>query len=264
MKRPLFQVLLLVFLALAVVEAAVQAQKKRRPSIPVKKPSTQQNQNPRENTATVNTAIVVDERLAVLRAQPSLYAMPVQRMRRGRTISISGAREADGVTFYRVNLSASEGEGWVQAEAVVGKFRRGDDERLARLVQSSEGFDQIERATIFLENFPKSPLRPAMLLLYGDLIEEAAAVISREATRRLNRREMTATGAPVHSFYLNYTSLDRYRRLGIGFVFNSSTKILHYDGAAWREVLTKFPKSPEAAEAQKRLDSLKEKLERKP
>jgi hypothetical protein len=262
MKRPLFQVLLLVFLALA-VQAAAQAQKKRRPSIPVKKPFTEQNQNPRENAAAANTAIVVDERLAVLRAQPSLYAMPVQRMRRGRTISISGTREADGVTFYRVNLSASEGAGWVQAEAVVGKFRRGDDERLARLVQSSEGFDQIERATIFLENFPKSPLRPAMLLLYGDLIEETAAALSREATRRLNRREMAATGAPIYSFYLNYTSLDRYRRLGIGFVFNSNTKILHYDGGAWKEILTKFPKSPEAAEAQKRLDSLKEKLGRK-
>jgi len=253
--KPTFHVLLFVFLAFAV---QIQAQKKRRPLIPVKKPVAQ-NQAPRENT---NTAIVVDERLAVLRASPSLYAMPVQRMRRGRTISISGAKDADGVTFYRVSLPA-EGVGWMQAEAVVGKFRRGDDERLARLVQSSEGFDQIERATIFLENFPKSPLRPAMLLLFGDLVEENAAVMSREATRRLSRREMTATGAPLHSFYLNYTSLDRYRRLDIGFVFNSDTKTLHYDGAAWKEILAKFPKSSEAVEAQKRLDSLKEKLERK-
>ena len=142
--------------------------------------------------------------------------------------------------------------------------RRGDDERLARLVQSSEDFDQIERATIFLENFPKSSLRPAMLLLFGDLIEEAAATLAREAARRLNRREMSATGAPLHSFYLNYTSLDRYRRLGVNFVFNPNTKMLHYDGASWREIIAKFPKSTEAAEAQKRLDSLKEKMERKP
>ncbi|HLM02696.1 MAG TPA: hypothetical protein VK400_16705 [Pyrinomonadaceae bacterium] len=255
--KPTFLVLLLFSFVFAV---QTQAQKKRRPATPAKKSAVAENQNPRE--AVANTMIVVDERLAVLRAQPSLYAMPVQRMRRGRAVLISGAREADGVTFYRVNLSA-EGFGWMQSEAVVGKFRRGDDERLARLVQSSEGFDQIERATIFLENFPKSPLRPAMLLLFGDLIEENAGVISREATRRLNRREMAATGAPVHSFYLNYTSLDRYRRLGIGFVFNADTKILHYDGAAWKEILTKFPKSPEAAEAQKRLASLKEKLERK-
>lgn len=262
MKRT-FQVLLLLAFALHAAGAEAQAQKKRRSPVPVKKPFVQQSQNPRENAVAVNTAIVVDERLAVLRAQPSLYAMPVRRIRRGRTISISGAREADGVTFYRVSLSA-KGVGWVQAEAVVGKFRLGDDVRLARLVHSSEGFDQIERANIFLENFPKSPLRPAMLLLYGDLIEEGAAAISRDATRRLSRREMAATGAPVHSFYLNYTSLDRYRRLGIGFAFNSNTKLLHYNGAAWREILTKFPKSTEAAEAQKRLDSLKAKLERKP
>jgi outer membrane protein assembly factor BamD (BamD/ComL family) len=51
--------------------------------------------------------------------------------------------------------------------------------------------------------------------------------------------------------------------LGVGFVFNPNTKILHYDGAAWKEILTRFPKSPEVGEAQKRLDSLKEKLERK-
>jgi hypothetical protein len=253
--KPTFHVLLLVFLVFVV---QTQAQKKRRPITSVKKPVAQ-NQIPREN---VNSVIVVDERLAVLRAQPSLYATPIQRMRRGRAISISGVKESDGVTFYRVNLSA-EGAGWVQAEAVVGKARRGDDERLARLVHSSGGFDQIERATIFLENFPKSSLRPAMLLLFGDLVEENAAVISREATRRLNRREMSATGAPLHSFYLNYTSLDRYRRLGVGFVFNSNTKILHYNGAAWKEILTKFSKTPEAAEAQKRLDSLKEKMERK-
>lgn len=253
--KPTFLVLLIVFLAFA---AEIQAQKKRRSPIPVKKPSAE-NQIQREN---LNTAVVVDERLAVLRAQPSLYAKPLQRMRRGRTVSISGARDADGVTFYRVNLAA-EGIGWVQAEAVVGRFRRGDDERLARLVQSSDGFNQIERAMIFFENFPKSPLRPAMLLLFGDLVEENAAMISREAARRLSRREMAATGAPVHSFYLNYTSLDRYRRLGIGFVFNPNTKTLHYDGAAWKEILTKFPKASEAVEAQKRLDSLKEKLERK-
>jgi hypothetical protein len=253
--KPTFLVFLLVFFAFAV---QIQAQKKRRPSIPVKKPVVQ-NQAARE---TQNTAIVIDERLAVLRASPSLYAAPIQRMRRGRTISISGAKEADGVTFYRVNLPP-EGVGWVQAEAVAGRFRRGDDERLARLVQSSEGFEQIERATILLENFPSSRLRPAMLLLFGDLVEENGATLSREATRRLSRREMAATGAPVHSFYLNYTGLDRYRRLGVGFVFNPNTKLLHYDGAVWKEILTKFPKSSEAVEAQKRLDSLKEKLERK-
>ena len=205
-------------------------------------------------------AIVVDERLSVLRAEPSFAAKPVQRMRSGRTVTISGSREADGVTFYRIN--AAPNYGWVQAEAVFSKARRGDDTRLAKLVQSSDGFEQIERAQIFLEIYPDSSLRPTILLLLGDLMEETALKLSAEATRRLDRREMAATDAPLHSFYLNYVSLDRYRRMGINFVFNSKTKLFHYDGAGWREIVKIFPKFAEAIEAQKRLDSLKMKMEK--
>ena len=203
-------------------------------------------------------AIVVDERLSVLRSEPSFAAKPVQRMRTGRIVMISGSRVADGVTFYRIN--AAPNYGWVQAEAVFSKARRGDDARLAKLVQSSDGFEQIERAGIFLETFPDSPLRPAILLLLGDLMEEFALKLSAEATRRLDRREMAATDAPLHSFYLNYVSLDRYRKININFVFNSNTKLFHYDGAGWREIIKKFPQSAEAVEAQKRVDSLNEKM----
>lgn len=181
-------------------------------------------------------------------------------MRRGRIISISGVKQADGVTFYRVNAPPNN-FGWMPAEAVVEKSKKGEDARLARLAQASEGFEQIERAQIFLDNFPDSPLRPAMLLLVGDLLEETALKLSTEATRRLDRREMAASGAPLHSFYLNYVSLDRYRRLGIVFLFNPTIKLFHYNGASWREIVKRFPKSNEATEAQKRLDALKEKTE---
>jgi hypothetical protein len=149
----------------------------------------------------------------------------------------------------------------VQKEAIAGKFRRGDDERLARLIQASDGFEQIERAQIFVENFTNSPFRPAILLLFGDLMEEAALKISAEAAKHLSRREMAASGAPLHSFYLNYSGLDRYQRLGIGLLFNSETKLFHYDGATWREIIEKSPTTNESVEAQKRLDSLKEKME---
>ena len=50
--------------------------------------------------------------------------------------------------------------------------------------------------------------------------------------------------------------------LGILFLFNSTTKLFHYDGASWKEIVSKFAASPEAAEAQKRLDSLKLKMEK--
>ena len=246
MKCLFLSIFIIVFLA---VGFNTQAQNRRRISPKAKNPVA---------AKLPNTAIVVDERLAVLRVEPSFYARAVQRMRRGRTVTVSGAREADGVTFYRIN--AAPNYGWLQAEAVVGKFRRGDDARLAKLVQSSEGFEQIERAAIFLETYTDSPLRPAILLLLGDLIEETALKLSGEATRRLDRREMAASGAPLHSFYLNYVSLDRYRKIGINFVFNSNTKLFHYDGANWREIIKKFPQSAEALEAQKRIDSLNEKM----
>ena len=50
---------------------------------------------------------------------------------------------------------------------------------------------------------------------------------------------------------------------GINFVFNTGTKSFHYDGANWREITKQSPKSPEAIEAQKRLASLQEKMEKK-
>jgi hypothetical protein len=246
------------FLAISLVFLAfvftTEAQNKRKLNLPIKKISAAKsvNENP-------NTAVVVDERLAVLRSEPSLYARSIQRMRRGRILAISGVKQADGVTFYRVIVPPNN-YGWVQAEAVVTKRKKGDDERLARLVQVSEGFEQIERAVLYLESFPNSALSPAILLLLGDLAEENALKLSGEATRRLDRREMGATGAPLHSFYLNYAGLDRYRKLNINFLFNSGTKKFHFDGASWNTIISKFPKSSEVEEAKKRLDSLKEKM----
>lgn len=248
MKRPVFLLLLLLFF----LNFNTEAQKryvKPKPRLVVQK-----------SAANSGKAIVIDERLAVLRNAPSLFAKPIQRMRRGRLVLISETKDADGVTFYRV-VAVPNAQGWVQKEAVAGMFRSGDDERLARLVQSSDGFDQIERARIFLENFPDSPFRPSILLLFGDLMEEIALKLSAEAAKRLSRREMAATGAPLHSFYLNYSSLDRYQRLGIGFVFNSSTRLFHYNGASWQEIIRKSAATNEAREAQKRLETLKEKME---
>jgi len=180
-------------------------------------------------------------------------------MRRGRRVKILGVAEADGVKFFKVTAPPSS-TGWVQADAVFGKFREGDEQRLANLVQASSGFNQIEIATEFFNLFPNSALRAPLMLMFGDLLEETAARLSREAGSRLNRREMAAIGAPLHSFYLNYVSLDRYRKLGVHFQFNSSTRQFHYDGSRWKEILANFPAAPEAAEARKRLDELRVKL----
>lgn len=242
------------FLLTAVFVSDAFAQQRRSGSSRL---SPAANQRPRE---VGQTGFVVDETLSVLRTEPSLYAEPIQRMRRGRAVRILAVSEVNGVRFYRVAAPPSSA-GWVQAEAVFGKFRSGDEERLVRLVQASDGFEQIEIAVEFFNLFPGSKFKPAVLLLFGDLLEVTAAKLSRDAANRLSRAEMAATAAPLHSYYLNFVSLDRYRKLGIVFLFNPSTRTYHYDGAGWRTIMSKFPASQEAAEAQKRLDQLKQKLE---
>jgi hypothetical protein len=243
-------------LLMCILGITAEAQRRTRPG--VLKAGSAASVKPREIGS---NAVVMDETLSVLRVKPSLFAEPVQRMRRGRRVQILGVAEADGVRFYRVSAPPNN-SGWVQADAVFGRFRDGDDARLARLVQASSGFDQIELASAFFEIFPQSQFRPAILLLYGDLLEEVAAKLSKDAASRLDRREMAASAAPMHSYYLNFNMLDRYRRLGIIFLFNPNTRLFHYEGASWRELVAKFPTSTEAAEAQRRVDSLKMKMDR--
>ena len=71
----------------------------------------------------------------------------------------------------------------------------------------------------------------------------------------MKESELRAGGAPLRSYFLNFNELDRYRRQGIAFTFDEATKQFHYDGASWRELLRRFPRSPEAAEARKRLEA---------
>jgi hypothetical protein len=55
---------------------------------------------------------------------------------------------------------------------------------------------------------------------------------------------------------LNYSGLDRYNRQGVIFTFDREAKKFHYDGAGWREIVRRYPQSPEASEAQTRLAAL--------
>jgi hypothetical protein len=220
--------------ALLLTTSAAEAQRRRRPP------------------AGVGAAVVVDERLAALRDAPRPTAGLVRRLGRGRFVAVTGERDSGGLTFLRVLVTSRTG-GWLQAEAVVRPSRAGDDARLLRLVRGSAEFDRLARAHIFLEAFQRSTLRPAALLIFGDEAAEAAERLTREARRRLDPAEMSAGGAPVASYFLNYNGLDRYRRLGVVFDFDAASKTYRYDGAAFREILRRHPRSPEAAEARKRL-----------
>lgn len=196
-------------------------------------------------------AVVVEERLAALRATPQLNGKLVRRLGRGRMVAIRSAKtSADGITFFLVNVT-SRTHGWIQREAVASPTRAGDDQRLLRLIERSQGFNRISRARIFLDHFTRSPLRPEVLLLLGNTAEELAVQLSTDAARRLKD---DPGEAPEFSYYLNYTGLDRYNRQRVGFVFNQSTKRFHYDGAAWRELIRRYPRSSAASEARKHLD----------
>ena len=200
-------------------------------------------------------AIVVDERLSVLRSAPDLSAPLLRRLSRGRKLSVVGAHQSRaGIMFYRVAVTRRT-RGWIQREAIIAPRQGGEDERLLRLIQASSDFDRLARGRIFLDAFPHSALRPTVLLIFGDEASRAARRLSRDAARRLDPEEMKATGAPVSAYFLNYNGLDRYRRLGIVFWFDSSSKQFHYDGASWRELIRRYPMSAEAREARGRFES---------
>jgi hypothetical protein len=198
-------------------------------------------------------AIVVDERLAALRATPQLNGKLVRRLGRGRMVAVRSMKTtADGITFFLVNVT-NRTHGWIQREASVSPSRAGDDRRLLSLIERSQGFDRISRARIFLDYFPRSPLRPEVLLLLGDTAEELSAKLTNDASRRLNEG---LGDAPEFSYYLNYTGLDRFNRQRVGFVFDKSSKRFHYDGAAWRELVRRHPRTSQAEEARKHLEAL--------
>lgn len=234
-------------------QSEISAQKQReRAALPTL------NSTKSSTTKTKKTieAVVIEENLAVLRFDPSFTALPLQRLKNGQTILIVGEKSADGIVFYRAELPPDK-TGWIQADAVAVGTRDGDDQRLLKLIRASNDFDKIELVSIFLENFPNSVFRPMILLLFGDLAQEAAEKLSREAKRHFIETEsFQALGAPAYSYYLNYNGLDRYRRTGVNFAFNRATLQFHCDGASWREILKKYPNSAEAVEARKRLSSL--------
>lgn len=199
-------------------------------------------------------AIVVDERLSALRRTPELSGVLLRRLGRGSLVAVKGEKRGrDGVVFHKVNVT-SRTSGWIQREAIFSPSRTGDDARFLSLIKGSEDFDRIARARIFLDNFTLSKFRPEVLLIYSVAAEDVAARLSRDASRRLDDKEMTASGAPLFSYFLNYNGLDRYNRQGITFSFDTREKNFHYDGEGWQELVHRYPRSPEAAEARKRLD----------
>ncbi|MCP9495143.1 MAG: SH3 domain-containing protein [Pyrinomonadaceae bacterium MAG19_C2-C3] len=201
------------------------------------------------------TAYVVDERLAALRSEPKLEGDLTQRLSRGRAVQIIGNRQADGAMFYRVAVTRRT-RGWLPADALVSPTRVEDDARLLRLIRGSDDFDKLDRASLFLQVFPRSSLRAQVLSLVGEEAEQFAQSLSREAARRLNEKEMTAGGASRVIYFMNYNGLDRFNKIGVKFKYDEAARAFKYDGAAWREIVRRYPNSAEAETARAKLAAL--------
>jgi hypothetical protein len=205
-------------------------------------------------------AIVFDERLSALRARPDVKAPIKQRMRRGRRVGILGVNTArDGVKFFRVAVSRNT-RGWVLADAVIRPGAAADAEKLMRLIEETEDeFTKARLAKLCADEFRVTKFAPKALMVLGEAAEGAADRLSRDAKRRAGEDDSDAepnNGLTKRDFMLNYAGLDRYNRIGVTFDYDATSDRIVYDGAAYRELLRRYPRSAEAQTARERLGKL--------
>lgn len=208
-------------------------------------------------------AVVFDERLSALRARPDVKAPLKQRMRRGRRVGVIGANTArDGAKFFRVAVSRNI-RGWVLADAVIRPGVAADAERLMRLIEKTEDeFTKARLARLCSDEFRSTNFAPNALMILGAAAEGAAERLSREANRRVGENDSDAepnAGLTKGDFLLNYAGLDRYNRIGVTFDYDAASDRIVYDGAAYRELLRRYPRSAAAQGAQARLANLEKK-----
>jgi hypothetical protein len=209
--------------------------------------------------------VIFDERLSALRLQPDVKAQLKQRMRRGRRVGIIGAAVAkDGAKFFRVAVSRNT-RGWVLADALIKPGAAADAERLMRLIEETKDeFTKARLARLCADEFRSTNFAPKALIILGRAAEGEAEKLSRNAKRRVGEDD-PETGPSVgqnagltrRDFMLNYAGLDRYNRIGVTFDYDATSDRIVYDGAAYRELLRRYPRSAEARAARERLASLK-------
>lgn len=222
------------------VAVATRAQPRRRPVVPGQR------------------AVIVDERLSALRTQPEVKAPLEQRLRRGRVVGILQAKRGkDGQHFWRVAVTRNT-RGWVLAEAAVKSGSPSDAERLLKLIEgTTDDFVKIRLARLCADEFRATAAAPRCLLTLGETAERVAERLTREAKRRVGDEEPGA-GLTRRDYFLNFTGLDRYNRIGVTFDHCESEDRILYDGAAYREVLKRYSRGAEAEAASSRLKRLRE------
>lgn len=208
------------------------------------------NAQPAPKSLVGQRAIVIDERLSALRERPEMSATLVQRLRRGRVVGILGTvRGRDGQRFLRVFVTRRT-RGWILSEALARSGSDSDAQRLLRFIEiEKDGFVKVKLASLCVREFRHTKAAPAAYLTLGLTADRAALQLTSSARRRLKLE-----GADVERLMLNDVGLDRYSRLGVRFRFVADGERLAYDGAAYRDLLRKYPRSPEAAVAREQLN----------
>lgn len=202
-------------------------------------------------------AIVYDERLSALRTQPDVKAQLISRLHRDREVGIIGAARSmkGGPDFFPIAVSRNM-RGWIVAEALARPQRTQDAKRLMNLIEDTkDDFTRTRLARLAADQFRGMSVAANALLTLGKAAEQASIKLSRDARKRAGEPdEVTDKNLSERDFMLNYVGLDRYNKLGVTFNYDSDRLI--YDGAAYREILQKYPRSAEAVEARALLGKL--------
>ncbi|MBX3277974.1 MAG: hypothetical protein KF868_08245 [Acidobacteria bacterium] len=206
-----------------------------------------------QTASSARRAVVCDERISALRERPEMQSPLRRRLRRGRVVWVTGSRRTrEGVEFLRVAVTRRT-SGWVMADAVARRGVRGDALRLIELIESSaDDFVRIRLAQIAETEFRGSPESARALLLLGEAADRAAQNLTRLSMRRVKTYGETMP-QQRRVYLLNDPALDRYSRLGVRFTTDAEAERLVYDGAAYRELIRRYPGRPETATARERI-----------
>jgi hypothetical protein len=236
-----FQPRIRLFLVVALLFAgttSVTAQSKRKPYIPGQR------------------AVIFDDRLSALREQPDVKAPLKQRLSRGRLVGILGASKSkSGSQFLRVAISRNV-RGWMLAAALARLGSAADGEKmLAAIAESRDDLVKLRLARLCADELRAPAIAPKALLALGQAAEHAADKLSRDADRRLGA-EVPGGGLSKRDFVLSFNGLDRFNRASVMFEYDEAKDRIVYDGAAYRELLRRYPRSAEASVARERLEKL--------
>lgn len=204
----------------------------------------------------IHVGIVFDERVAALRTGPDPHALIVQRLRRGHRVYLLRGRVDPLGKYYRVAISRRT-RGWIHREAVAfpDPALRDQAEKILRLAQATDDVEKLALCRLIVSHFRSSPLAPQALALMAAEADSIASKILKRAQRRLENAGMVNPAISTSDYFLNEVALDRYNKLGVNFFFDEATGLYAYDCAAWREIIHRFPSSPEATTARARMSN---------